>query len=238
MVITILEKDYLYTDLAYSIPIIFREALESGRKDIVRGLASLSVIMWDVTNPGVRMLRMIVDSCKNKEKFLYDVAKKVLCSVRGYQLIEDFERWGLISYDSSNSWHIIPDFWEPFVMPDNPADFCLDIDQIGRLLGICSLAANDAAAVGLSSYCPVIIMLQRAIDYDGSLSRADIEDCFDRHGGKDSQAKVMGLLYESRDYRLIVAEKSMRYFISKDAMRVARLIRERTNNYYRGLSYG
>ena len=239
-------RDYFVVDLAYSIPETLKEAMETGQRDIVRGLTAIANIMWQTTNPTFRLVELIAEARRKDERYLYDIRNEmtnVMNSVRGSEIVSDFLAWGLLTVEldeDDEPRFVIPGFWDGFVNPDDMDSPDMGIESIGRLLGLCSLArhAEQRVAIGLSSYEPIIYLLERALKLGGTIDRSLAETLYNHHAGHDAGRKWFDLLYARaervRGQRLFVDTSGDSLIVNPDALRVATLIRERTDELIRG----
>ena len=236
------ERDYLVEDLAYSIPITLREAMLTGRRDIVRGLTAMANTMWHITNPTVRLVELIAQARRDSDRYLYDLHNQVMNSIRGREIVDDFVVWGLLTWEDDDDGIprvAVPEFWDDFVMPQDTNAPDMGIESIGRLLGICSLAqhAEERTAIGLTSYAPIIVLLRRVERLGGSIERGQAEELFNRNAGSDSGRKWYDLLFADAErvsgQRLFVDTRGDTLVVNPDAIRVMSLIRERTDERFR-----
>ncbi len=239
------EREHFVQQMAYTIPELLREAMDTGQRDLVRGLTAIANTMWQATNPAVRLVELIAEARKNDERFLYEVHNEVMNSVRGQEIVDDFEVWELLTreLDNDGEWRFaVPEFWDEYVIPGNVDDPDMGIESMGRLLGLCSLArhAEDRVAIGLSSYRPIVMLLLAALG--GSIDRDEAERIFNRDAGGDSGRKWLDLLYADQErvavQRLFVDTRGDNLIVNPDALRVVELIRERTNERLRELGQG
>ena len=235
-------RDYLVEDLAYSIPQILKDAMETNQRDLVRGLTAMSNTMWQITNPPVRLVELIAEARRNDETFLYELHHQVMNSVRGEEIVGDFLAWGFLTVEKDKDDEprfAVPDFWDEFVNPSDGDSADMGIESIGRLLGLCSLArhAEERAAIGLSSYEPILMLLQTAANNNGIIDRDEAEKLYNQNAGKDSGRKWLDLIYADRErvtgQRLFVDERGPNLIVNTEALRVTSLIRERTNERFR-----
>ena len=238
------ERDYLVEDLANSIPVTLLDAMATGQRDIVRGLTAMANTMWQITNPVVRLVELIAEARRRDERYLFDVHNEVMNSIRGQEIVEDFMAWGFLSLeidDDGEPRYTVPGFWDDFVNPDDAGAPDMGIESIGRLLGLCSLArhADQRLAIGISSYRPVIHLIQRVASLDGSIGRDEAERLFNRDAGQDAGRKWYDLLHADGErvlgQRLFVDATADTLIVNPDAIRAATLIRERTNESFREL---
>ena len=241
------ERDYLVEDLAYSIPATLLEAMATDQRDLVRGLTAMANTMWQITNPAVRLVELIAEARRKDEQYLYDLYSEVMNSIRGTEIVEDFLVWELLTsvHDQDGQLrYAVPNFWDDFVNPDDTDTPDLGIESIGRLLGLCSLArhAEERAAIGLSSYRPIVMLLRRAGELQGSLDRSQAERLFTDNAGGDAGRKWYDLLHADtervRPQRLFVDAIGDTLIVNSDAIRVITLIRERTDERFRQLGIG
>ena len=242
-----LERDYLAVELAYSIPETLREAMVTGQRDLVRGLTSMANTMWQIANPVIRLVELIAEARRNDERYLYDVHNEVMNSTRGEEIVEAFVDWELLTseQDDDGEWrYVVPEFWDAFVNPDDAGAPDMGIESIGRLLSICSLAkhADERRAIGLSSYRPIIMLLNKAEELGGFIGRNQAKDLFERHAGNDAGRKWYDLVSADGErvtgQRLFVDTRGDTLTVNRDALRVITLIRERTNERFRELGLG
>ena len=241
------ERDYLVEDLANSIPATLREAMVTGQRDLVRGLTAMANTMWQITNPAVRLAELIAEARRKDELYLYDLYNEVMNSIRGREIVDDFEVWGLLTSeqdDDGERRYVVPEFWDDFVNPNDADAPDMGIESIGRLLGLCSLArhAEERQAIGLSSYTPIITLLHRVATLGGSIGRDEAEQLFTRNAGGDAGRKWFDLLHADGErvtvQRLFVDARGDTLIVNPDAIRVITLIRERTNERFRELGLG
>ena len=235
------ERDYLAEELAYSIPATLRDAMATGQRDLVRGLTAMANTMWQITNPAVRLVELIAEARRKDEQYLYDLHNEVMNSIRGREIVDDFEVWELLTseQDDDGEWrYAVPEFWDSFVNPDNANAPDMGIESIGRLLGLCSLArhAEERVAIGLSSYRPVRTLLNKVEELGGSIDRNQAESLFNRDAGGDAGRKWQDLLHADGErvtgQRLFVDARGDTLIVNPDAIRVISLIRERTNQRF------
>ena len=238
------EREYLAEEMAYSVPETLREAMTTGQRDLVRGLTAIANTVWHSTNPAFRLVQLIAEARRNGEQFLYDIHNEVMNSIRGQEIVDDFMAWGLLTSgqdDAGESRYVVPDFWDDFVNPADADAPDMGIESIGRLLGLSSLArhADERLAIGLSSYRPIVMLLQRAIEFGGSVDREQAEEIFNRNAGGDSGRKWLDLMHADQErvtgQRLFVDTRGDTLIANPDAIRVMEQIRERTNQRFRDL---
>lgn len=236
------ERDYLAEEMAYSVPETLLEAMTTGQRDLVRGLTAIANTVWHSTNPAFRLVQLIAEARRNGEQFLYDVHNEVMNSTRGQEIVDDFMAWEFLTSgqdDTGESRYIVPDFWDDFVNPADSDAPDMGIESIGRLLGLSSLArhADERLAIGLSSYRPIVMLLQRAIELGGSIDRVQAEEIFNRNAGGDSGRKWLDLLHADQErvvvQRLFIDVRGDSLIVNPDAIRVIEIVRGRTNERFR-----
>lgn len=241
------ERDYLSEELANSIPATLLDAMSTGQRDVVRGLTAMANTMWQITNPVVRLVELIAEARRQDERYLFDVHNEVMNSIRGQEIVEDFMAWGFLNSEIDQDGeprYTVPVFWDDFVNPADAGAPDMGIESIGRLLGLCSLArhADQRLAIGISSYAPVIVLIQRVSELGGRINRDDAESLFNRHAGQDAGRKWYDLLHADGErilgQRLFVDTTADALIVNPDAIRAVTLIRERTNERFRALGLG
>ncbi len=235
------ERDYLAEELGYSIPTTLRDAMATGQRDLVRGLTAMANTMWQITNPPVRLVELIAEARRNDERYLYELHIEVMNSIRGQEIVDDFVAWELLALEQDpdgESRYAVPEFWDDFVNPDDADAPDMGIESIGRLLGLCSLGrhADERVAIGLSSYRPVVTLLNRARELGGSIDREQAERLFNRDAGSDAGRKWQDLIHADAErvtgQRLFADTRGDTLIVNPDSIRVVTLIRERTNQRF------